>query len=126
MRGLPWVVAVTVIVVLMLSGLLVYYVASENVIDAIPTAPSVAFLNYQVESPDQDDSSIEHYELIEETITERPSLRKNSLNCDQYHENSYMQQFPVGMSIVPKLGAFNEYSSAIDSSVIGFDYSAVI
>ncbi|PIO77351.1 hypothetical protein TELCIR_00537 [Teladorsagia circumcincta] len=58
-EGLPWVVATCLVVILVLAGLLFYYVSAENLTEAPSTTPAVAFLNYQAETSESGRFSIE-------------------------------------------------------------------
>ncbi|WKY09518.1 hypothetical protein Q1695_002132 [Nippostrongylus brasiliensis] len=74
-KGLPWVVAVCVLVIIVLAGLLFYYAATETLPSMAATTPAAAFLNYeihQVDAVDEDSTFAEDLERSRQTSAPLP------------------------------------------------------
>ncbi|KAK6035284.1 hypothetical protein COOONC_27214 [Cooperia oncophora] len=82
-KGLPWVVATCLVVILVLVGILFYYVSVENLTETLTATPSAVFFNYQIDVPETERSS-EHVEYEAQTSTAVPlATGKISLEWQQ-------------------------------------------
>ncbi|XGW05699.1 hypothetical protein V3C99_016224, partial [Haemonchus contortus] len=83
-KGLPWLVATCLVVILVLAGILFYYVSAETIAETLYATPTTAFFNYQVEPTVQESFSIEHVEYdTREGTTEPLSTGKVPLEWPQ-------------------------------------------